>query len=175
MFSRGADITFSALASRPGYVRRTVPKRHLPVLPSQGSPDEPPRPPWQWVGLGAGAIFAVWLPLSVLVGALAGRLLAHAVDEEAQRRAAIALSVGYAFELAGGALAGGYLVGRWGPRNVGVREAMLSGLLAAGVGALAVMLSPGPSFGAPLLAVIAPAAAGLGAKLGLRGRPNPGT
>ena len=52
-------------------------KRRLPVLktPAEEGADEPPRPPWQWVGFGAVAIFVVWTPLAYLAG-LAGRRLA---------------------------------------------------------------------------------------------------
>jgi len=152
-------------------------KRHLPLLqPAQGTDDDPPRSPWQWVGFGAAAIFAVWVPLSILAVALSSRLLGSAGDLPAQRRAVILGWCVYGIDLAGGALAGGYLVGRWGPRGVGVREGAKSGLGAAiGLGLLAwamLQASAGPSVLAGLLVVaaVSPGIAALGTRAGLRRR-----
>jgi hypothetical protein len=147
-----------------------VPKRRLPVLQTSGDPDEPPRPAWQWVGFGTLAIFAVWVPLSVIAGAVAASVLTRAHGEVALARAALLSSSVYAVELAAGAVAGGYLVGKWGPPNVGVRQAALAGLAAAGALAVTTWASSGPTPGLLLVAFMAPLMAGLGGRLGLRGR-----
>jgi peptidoglycan/LPS O-acetylase OafA/YrhL len=150
-----------------------VAKRHLPLLQptAEGDSDGPPRPAWQWVAFGALAIFAVWVPLSALGGSIAARFLSRAQDADALTRAAILTSAGYAIELAAGALAGGYLVGKWGPPHVGIRQAALAGLTAAGALALATWTTLGPTPGLVLVALIAPPMAAVGARLGRR-RPS---
>jgi hypothetical protein len=149
-----------------------VARRRLPLLQpaSQGQSDEPARPAWQWVGFGAVAIFGAWVPLSALAGALGAALLARASDPTAMRRAALLASSAYALELAAGALAGGYLVGRWGPAGVGLRQALLSGVSAAVLLVAATWVSSGPSVGMVVVAALAPLMAVLGAALGLRAR-----
>jgi tRNA-(ms[2]io[6]A)-hydroxylase len=79
----------------------------------------------------------------------------------------VALSVA---ALALGAGAGGYLVGRWGPRAVGVREASLAGLSAALLAGAATWIMFGPTPGVLLPAFVAAPAAALGGVLGLRTR-----
>jgi hypothetical protein len=108
--------------------------------------------------------------LSALVGVAGARLLAHASDEKALARAALLTSCAYAVELAGGAAAGGYLVGKWGPFGVGVRQAALAGLAAAAALALATWASFGPTIGLLFLALIAPPMAAFGGRAGVRGR-----
>ena len=149
-----------------------TPKRRLPLLNARDESQEPPRPPWQWVCFGAVAIFATWVPLSAFVGAVTARLVAHASDETAERRFALVATAGYAIELAAGSVAGGYLVGKWGPPGVGMREAVLAGFIAAALAAAMTFASAGFSEGLLLLAAIAPIAAAAGARLGLRGRPR---
>jgi len=150
-----------------------VPKRRLPVL--QNTPDdsdEPPRPAWQWVGFGALAIVALWVPLSALVGAVAARSLAPTSDEAALARAAFLTSAAYLAELALGAVAGGYLIGKWGPAGVGVRQAALAGLAAATVLAVGTCASLGPTAGGVLaILLVSPAMAALGGRMGARRRP----
>jgi len=126
------------------------PKRRLPLVPSAGAPpDEPPRPPWQWVGFGAAAIFVAWVPLSAAAGAVAARFAAHAdgVDPARLAGAGAAIVAAYALALAAGAMAGGYVVGRWGAVGVGVREAALAGLAAASVAVAAAWASSGVAAG----------------------------
>jgi hypothetical protein len=149
-----------------------VAKRRLPLLQTsaQDEATESPRPAWQWVGFGAVAIFAIWVPLSALAGAIASRLFAHASDEAALRRAALAASGAFGVALAGGALAGGFLVGRWGPPSVGVREAALAGFAAAVVATAWAWVSSGSSGGMLLVVLMVPPVAALGGRLGLRGR-----
>jgi hypothetical protein len=85
-------------------------------------------------------------------------------------RIALWISAAYALELAAGAVAGGYLVGRWGPSGVGVRQAALAGATAAALLIVATWLSSGPSLGMVLVALVAPSMATIGGALGLRAR-----
>jgi hypothetical protein len=141
-------------------------KRRLPVLktPAEGGDEESPaRPPWQWVGFGALAIFVVWLPLAFLAGWLAFRLGGLA-DAPALSVAVLAAGLAIA------AIAGGFLVGRWGPAGVGVREAALAGLSAALIASVLSLGSPGALAGAVVTMVVAVPFAALGGWLGLRRR-----
>jgi hypothetical protein len=159
-------------------------RRHLPVLKNTEEPadDAAARRPWQWVGFGALAIVTAWIPLAALAGLLAVRIATHAVAqgaEDADGQAAgapgtpatvLAVVAVYAVALAIGAALGGFLVGRWGPAGVGVREAALAGLAAALVAGGITWVSFGPSPGALLLAVVAVPAAALGGRSGGRAR-----
>ena len=63
-------------------------KRRLPVLqPPKSSPAEDesgePRPPWHWVGFGVVIIFAAWLPLSYVGGAVQRSMLASKFGADA--------------------------------------------------------------------------------------------
>ena len=158
-------------------------KRRLPVL-KEAAPDaaaEEARPPWQWVGFGAVAIFVVWLPLSYLAELARRRAtLAWLGGAETPEDAARALSALAAadraklglivFVLHGGALAvaalaGGYLVGRWG-ENTNARIAALAGLAAA---VLASILGWSGISWVPLVTVaLATLFAWAGGRLGLR-------
>jgi hypothetical protein len=141
------------------------PKRRLPVLkaPGEEAADEPPRPPWQWVGFGAIAIFVVWTPLAFLAG-LAGRRFGGGDGAVLVHAGFFALSSVLA------ALAGGYLVGRWGAAGVGVREAGLAGLAAALVASVLAWVQAGLSLGPLVTVLLLVPAAGLGGWLGLKGR-----
>jgi hypothetical protein len=155
-------------------------KRRLPLLQANadGGSDEPARPLWQWVVFGAAAIFVAWVPLSAVVATIAKRVLVHASDPVAIGRAALATTIAYAAELAVGALCGGYLVGRWGPAGVGVREAALAGVVAAVALALAETATgasrSGATFGLVFVALWAPLMAALGGRLGVRRRVRVG-
>jgi hypothetical protein len=142
------------------------PKRRLPVLRDAGGDGDPPRAPWQWVAFGALAIIAVWVPLSWL------SLLAAVRVDETRRPAAIGARVlVLAAGLAIGALAGGYLLGRWGTAGVGMREAALAALVASLAATALAWGTGGASFGSLATVVIAVPPAVLGARLGLRRRP----
>ncbi len=143
-------------------------KRRLPVL--QNVSDDPVRPAWQWVAFGALAIVAVWVPLSALVGAIAARQFTGPADSSASRLAVWIISAAYLVELALGAFAGGYLVGKWGPPNVGVRQAALAGATSATALAVFTWVSFGATFGLLLLFLIAPPAAALGGRIGTKNR-----
>jgi tRNA-(ms[2]io[6]A)-hydroxylase len=143
-------------------------KRRLPLIKttSEAEEDAPARPPWQWVGFGTVAIFVVWLPLAFLAGVLASRLGGMATAPVASVAVLIA-------GLALAALAGGFVVGRWGAAGVGVREAALAGLAAALVATGLSLGSPGALAGSVPTVVVAVAFAALGGWLGLRRRPGP--
>jgi hypothetical protein len=142
------------------------PKRRLPVLKDGGaSSDEPERTPWQWVGFGALAIFAVWVPLAWL-----STLAAVRVAPDGSAGALAARSLVLAVGLAVSAVAGGYLVGRWGTAGVGVREAALAGFVAALVAIALAWLTIGVSAGALATLAVAVPPAALGGYLGRRRR-----
>jgi tRNA-(ms[2]io[6]A)-hydroxylase len=147
-----------------------------------GDEDAQDRPPWHWSGIGLLAIFLVWLPLASLVNALVARMLrsvdpADGVDlaaaAPAGARTAMIGSNALCFALA--ALAGGYLVGRFGGR-AGPKEAGVGGLLTAVLAwaiALAQTQAIAPLVWSLLLLVMGAlgwGAAYLGGRLGLKGR-----
>lgn len=150
------------------------PKRRLPLLsgPKDSSTDGPPRPRWQWVAFGAAAIFAAWLPLCAFAGAIAARLAGAAGAGEPAHvvRVAITIGVAYAIALALGALAGGFLVGRWGTAAVGIREATLAGLTASLLAVVVSWASFGLVPGTLLAIAVAGPLAALGGKLGVNRR-----
>jgi hypothetical protein len=138
-------------------------KRHLTVLKEPAAEEGEPRPPWQWVGFGALGIFVVWLPLSWAATSLAFTL--DAAGEAPVARAAL-----FSVSLAIASVAGGYLVGRWGTRGIGLREAALAGL-AAGAGATALAWGTAGFFPEALVTVmLATPMAALGGKVGLKRR-----
>jgi tRNA-(ms[2]io[6]A)-hydroxylase len=150
-------------------------KRRLPLVktpPAEGDAQGEPRPPWHWVGFGAVAIFVTWLPLSLLAGALASRIAtaAQGATHEDLVRAAIQIGIAHTAALALGALAGGFVVGRWGQHGVGVREAALAGLAAACVAVGISCVSFGASAWSLLVVPVAVPMAALGGKLGVRRR-----
>jgi hypothetical protein len=148
------------------------PKRRLPVLNSPSAEEPEDRRPWQWVGFGALAVFTVWIPLSGLAGWMASHLAASAEPGDGARvaRTGIAIAVLYLGMLALGAGLGGFLVGRWGTRGVGVREAALAGWAAAAAALVVTWVSLGFSTSSLLLVAVAPPMAAWGGKMGLRGR-----
>jgi hypothetical protein len=139
-------------------------KRRLPVLkaPPEGDPEDV-RPPWQWVGFGALGIFVVWLPLTWLVTVVVTRL--GGLEQAPVGRALL-----FAGSLALAALAGGYLVGRWGTHGVGVREAALAGLAAAIIATALAWGAVGFSLGGLVTVVFAVPPAAIGGRVGLRKR-----
>jgi hypothetical protein len=143
-------------------------KRRLPVLKAPGDEGDgaPARAPWQWVAFGALAVFVTWLPLAFLATWLASSLHGSGASP--------VLTVGVlAAGLALAALAGGFLVGRWGSAGVGVREAALSGLASAIVASALALGAPGAAWGALMTVLVAVPFAALGGTLGLRRRRGP--
>jgi hypothetical protein len=154
------------------------PKRRLPLLKepsgSAGDDAEVPRAPWQWVAFGALAIVVVWVPLAWLSVLAAARIGGGAAVASAAAPAAAVIvqrTLVLATGLALAALAGGYLVGRWGHAGAGVREAALAGLVAALAATLLAWSTLGVSLGSLAIVVIAVPAAALGGRLGRRRRP----
>lgn len=104
------------------------------------------RPPWQWVGFGTIATFALWLPLVYAAEAFRHQLFVSKFGANAAREdieLAFATMSGMerfrwtAMETAPhvlafgvSAYAGGFLVGRWGT-GTGPKEAALSGVVTA--------------------------------------------
>jgi hypothetical protein len=142
-------------------------KKRLPVLRAPasggGEDDAEERPGWQWVGFGTVGIFVVWLPLAFAAqwlsrGALAGYLSESPEATQAKlanlprgewARVVAWMVVPHVTSLAIAAWAGGYLVGRYGPK-LGPREAAITGVAA---GLVAVMLALGNGFSPALLIV----------------------
>jgi hypothetical protein len=141
------------------------PRRRLPLLKDAGDARDPPRPLWQWVAFGALAIIAVWVPLAWL-----SLLAALRVGESARPGAIAAGVLVLAAGLAVAALAGGYLLGRWGTAGVGTREAALAAAVAALAATALAWGTAGASFASLATVVIAVPPAALGARLGLRRR-----
>jgi tRNA-(ms[2]io[6]A)-hydroxylase len=153
------------------------------VVRSPESDDEPARPPWHWVGFGTVAIFVAWLPLAFLAqwltsGATQGyangsaeataERLAHLPRGEWLKLLAMMI-LPHVAALGLGSLAGGYLVGRYGPQ-LGAREGAIAGFAA---GLIAVVLAArGAGLSPALLCVlpIAAAFAGWGGRIGARTR-----
>lgn len=128
-------------------------RRRLPVLsndpPRAAEPEagDDARPPWHWVGFGTVAIFAGWLPLAYVAGALSARVMAarfgadaskEAIDlalsamtsgERARLMATVALPSILGLALA--AFGGGVIVGRFGSGVRPARVAAMSGAVTA--------------------------------------------
>lgn len=118
--------------------------------PKSGGAEEDgePRPPWHWVGFGTVLIFAAWLPLAYVGGAVQARMLASKFGEGASKdqidlavaamtaseRAELALSqaIPGVLALALAAFAGGVVVGRFGA-GAGARESARAGGLTAAI------------------------------------------
>lgn len=145
-------------------------KRRLPVVsstgPDSGEAEDPPRPPWHWIGFGVVAIFGAWLPLAwlaarVVRGWLERSLPGATTPEEIAAASAamsasertsltITLVVPHLVALGLGAFTGGWLVGRYGVGTTR-REPALAGLFA---GLVACVLAAGASGFSPSLLVV---------------------
>jgi hypothetical protein len=152
-------------------------RRRLPVLsntspPSQpddaGSDDDESRPPWHWVGFGTVAIFAAWLPLAYVAGALSARVMGarfgrdaskDAIDlalstmtaaERAQLMATVALPSVLGLALA--AFGGGVVVGRFGSPAVALRPARTAAMAGAVTALIASAIAWGGLTSASLIA-----------------------
>jgi hypothetical protein len=141
------------------------PKRRLPVLKETGDAGDPPRPLWQWVGFGALAIIAAWVPLAWLSLFAAARVV-QMVRPGSMAAPVLVLAAG----LAVAALGGGYLLGRWGTAGVGTREAALAALVAALAATALAWSTGGASLASLATVLIAVPPAALGARLGMRRR-----
>ena len=148
------------------------------------------RPPLHWVGFGTVAIFAAWLPLTYVAGAVSARIMAERFGRDASKDAiALAMSAMTAGErarllaivalptelaLAIAAFAGGFVVGRFGS-GTGAREAAYAGAATALIASL--MAWSGitwASFVSTFVVfVVAVAFAGWGGRAGASRRPRP--
>lgn len=128
-------------------------KRRLPVVQSPAEEPEEPRPPWHWVGFGVVGIFFAWLPLAWIAGKISSPT------------SLVRTIVPQFFGLAIAAMAGGYLVGRWGS---GPREAAIAGATAGVLATLLALTSGTGSFALAIVIALAAFFAWLGGRLGAR-------
>jgi MFS family permease len=154
-------------------------KRRLPLVQAGrgGAPDgeveaDEQRRPWQWVGFGAAAVFVTWLPLTAVAWAIAQRWGAAGQGEQGLAFAAAKMVATFAVALAVGSLAGGFVVGRWGPPEVGVKEGALAGLAAALAAIAVASASFGFSPGYLLVGIVAVPFAAIGGWRGRRRRAH---
>lgn len=149
---------------------------------------EEPRPPWHWVGFGVAATFAACVPLQYAAEAAAQRLLvrwtagATTAEEIATAMASLSstergkiwiIAVGLrALPLVISSAFGGWIVGRWGGDNAGVREATIAGAATALVvtGLAFAAMGAGAWWTPALVLVLTTPAATLGGRAGLRAR-----
>jgi len=91
-----------------------------------------PRPWWAWVGLAVVAIVGSWIPLTALALAT-GRWASDKLGIGASfGLTVLVMAAASAGAIALGAAAGGYILGRWGPRRP-VALGVLAGVLAGGL------------------------------------------
>lgn len=126
-------------------------RRRLPLIedrpPAPSGDDESEvRPPWQWAFFGTVAMFAAWLPLAYVGGAVSAKVMAARFGRDASRdaidvalaamtegeRAKLMVTVALpgVLALAVAAFGGGFVVGRFGG-GTGAREAAVAGALTA--------------------------------------------
>ena len=166
-------------------------RRRLPVLsndppppptPETGTEDEE-RPPWHWAGFGVVAIYAGWLPLSYIGGAISKQLLSE-VTTEALEHASSAERVNLMLMIAaptiiGLAIAsfgGGFIVGRFGT-GPGMRVGAVSGGVTAliAVALARTLLTPTVlAFSLLVVGTIAIGCAAWGGRVGTKRRPHRG-
>jgi hypothetical protein len=109
-----------------------------------------------------GAIVAAWVPLTALamgIALSAGRVF-HV--DESLGFLLLFLSIGAIAAIVTGALAGGYVVGRWGPPNsvpMGALSGLIAGALAA-LGSAAAMRMTWVALGGGLSTVVAATSGG---------------
>lgn len=166
-----------------------------PPDPPEEQDEEEGRPGWHWIGFGVVAIFAAWLPLVYVAGALTKSAVASFVGdpanevEVAARIAAMSAServklgtvqaLPHVLALGLAAFAGGYLVGRFG-KETRTRDAAMAGgaavvlalalawrtLALGGIGAVLAVVLPG---------AIAVGFAAWGGRTGTRARDKRGS
>jgi hypothetical protein len=141
-------------------------KRRLPLLPAGDEAAEASaRPAWQWVVLGATAIFTVWLPLAAWTASMAQRW-AEGDSAGAPNRASAGFATLSCLALAVAAFAGGFVIGKARGGTKALREAVLSGLTAALVAVVASWLTLGFNVSSIAAVAIAGAFSAIGGKVG---------
>jgi len=142
-------------------------KRRLPLLPQAGDEagDGSARPSWQWVVLGALAIFVVWVPLAASTASIAARLAPAGRVDQPDRGTLLFAGLS-SLALAIAALAGGFVVGKARGTASASRDAALSGLAAASVAVVGSWVALGFNVTSLVAAAIAVAFATVGGKIG---------
>lgn len=141
-------------------------KRRLPLLQAGDEAAEASaRPAWQWVVLGATAIFVVWLPLAAWTASITAR---WTEDDStgAANRPTMAFAMLSCVALATAAFAGGFVIGKARSGTKALREAVLSGLIAALVAVVASWITLGFNVSSIAALAIAAAFSALGGKVG---------
>jgi hypothetical protein len=167
-------------------------RRRLPVIqppPSGDAPvDEDARPPWHWVGFGTVAIFATWLILAAVAGAVVKRAIAPwvgdaqtpaeiatrlaAMSADDRLRLAAVQMIPHVLALSLASFAGGLLVGKFG-RGAGPREAAMSGFATALIATLVAAREGGLGWTSVVTFLIAVAFAAWGGRVGARRKRSP--
>ena len=147
-------------------------KRRLPLLPMAGdeAAGTPTRPAWQWVALGATAIFVVWVPLAASTASVAARWARHESGGGGPHGSAILFGALSSAALAVAAFAGGFVVGRSRGAASALREAALSGLTAALLAVIGSWITLGFTVGSLVVVAIAVAFSYSGGKVAQPGR-----
>lgn len=144
-------------------------KRRLPILQNKAPADEPeeePRPPWHWSGIGVVVTFLVWLPTAAGIAALTRRMS----DGASTPALGLGLTI-VALHLVGfwvATFVGGFFIGKFGG-EAGPKEGAVSGFVTA---AFAVALAAGgPVPGATIItwALLLIIVGGTGATSGMLG------
>jgi hypothetical protein len=169
-------------------------RRRLPVIqeapppPGDAPGDDDARPPWHWVGFGTVAIFATWLILAAVAGAVVKRAIAPWVGaaqtpaeiasrlatmsaDERMRLAAVQM-IPHVFALALASFAGGLLVGKFGA-GTGPREAAMSGFATALIATVVAVREGGVSWASAVTFLIAVAFSAWGGRVGARRKRSP--
>lgn len=144
-------------------------KRRLPLLPSAGGEVASARPAWQWIALGATAIFVAWVPLAAAAPVAAGWAegpLSRLSSADASSRDRVVLAILSSLALALSAFAGGFVIGKARGAATALREAALSGLAAAFVAVVGSWMTLGFNLGSLVAVAMAVAFSAIGGKVG---------
>jgi tRNA-(ms[2]io[6]A)-hydroxylase len=164
-----------------------APIRRLPVL-QEAKSDDDGRPAWHWTFIATLFALSIWVPLAMLGGWMASRVVRRLVgdvpaDSIADQLASatgpsrfgllFAVTAVPILSFAVSCVASGALVGRFGNR-AGIKEAVQGCAVAAAVGALLSMAQAGWASSLASLVVLLPAGAAsgwLGGRIGWGKRP----
>jgi hypothetical protein len=104
--------------------------RRLPVLQTSTLAEEPTRPSWHWIVIGAGFVITMWLPLTMIAVWVAPRLAAWLMPNGRSGAVAALAVAPIVLALALASLGGGALVARFGT-GASRRHTVAAGVLAA--------------------------------------------